>query len=137
MKLITQIPPPLAIMLLLTACGPKVESVALDKSALTLAVGDSETLMAIIQPHNAHDQAVTWKIDNPDIAKISPDGTVAAKSLGRATVTVTTRDGGKTATCAITTIANVSLDQKTFSMHVGGTQTLLASPTPQTPSRTG
>jgi len=130
MKPNAQIAPPLALMLLFTACGPKVESVALDRSALTIAVGDSETLMAVIQPHNAHDQGVTWKIDNPDIAKISTDGTVTAKSLGRANVTVTTRNGGKQATCAITAIPNVSLDQKTFSMHVGDTHTLVATTNP-------
>jgi len=127
----------IALTITLLACTTKVESVALDKSILTIAVGDREALKATIQPQNATDQAVTWDIDNKDFASISTDGTVTAKSPGKATITVTTRNGGHTATCTLTTIPNVSLDAKVITLNVGDTKTLLASTRPESAVESG
>jgi uncharacterized protein YjdB len=117
----------IVLPLSLLACGTKVGSVTLDKQTITLAVGQAETLMAIIQPENASNQAVTWEIDNEECASISQDGSITAKSLGSATITVTTKDQSKTATCALTTIPNISLDARTAIVNVGEARTLVAS----------
>jgi len=118
------------LVLSFLACATKVDSVALDKPTLVIAVGDSETLMAIIQPANASNQKVAWKIDNAELASISANGTINAKGIGSATITVTTKDGGKTATCDLKTIPNVFLDQKSLPLNVGDTQTLMVSTKP-------
>ena len=46
--------------------------------------------------------SVTWKSSNTSIVTVSNLGVVTAKAAGSATITVTTVDGNKTATCKIT-----------------------------------
>ncbi len=74
----------------------------LDKTELTIEKGKSETLTATVNPSNATDKTVTWKSSNPAIATVDQDGKVTAKELGNVVITVTTKDGSKTATCSVT-----------------------------------
>ena len=85
-----------------TVLGPviSVTSVSLNKTSLSLMVGKTETLTAAISPGNASNKKVSWITSNSYVATVS-DGTVTAKSIGTATITVTTADGNKTATCAV------------------------------------
>ena len=78
-----------------------VESVSLDKNNLDLKVGNSDTLVATVLPENATNKNVTWSSSDDTIAKVE-DGTVTAIAPGEATITVTTVDGNKTATCDVT-----------------------------------
>jgi len=70
-----------------------VVGVNLNKSELYLYVTDTEMLIATIMPANATDQSVTWSVIG-SAATVGTDGTVTASSLGDATVSVTTTDGG-------------------------------------------
>ena len=79
-----------------------VESVSLNKIELTLTEGDSETLTATIAPTDATNQKVTWSSNAPGVATVDADGKVTAVAEGAATITVTTEDGNKTATCTVT-----------------------------------
>jgi hypothetical protein len=79
-----------------------VTGVSLNKENLSLTVGESETLIATVSPSDATDLNVTWSSDAPNIASVSPSGDVSAVGAGTAIITVTTTDGGKTATCAVT-----------------------------------
>jgi len=81
-----------------------VESVALNKTTLELAVGAEEYLEAIITPANASNQNVTWESSNTAVATVNSLGKVVAVAPGTATITVTTEDGTKTATCEVTVI---------------------------------
>ena len=76
-----------------------VTGVTLNKTELILDTGGSETLTATVAPADATNQKVTWKSDKPEIATVDDNGKVTAVKAGEATVTVTTQDGGKTATC--------------------------------------
>ena len=78
-----------------------VESVALDQETLTLTEGDTATLTAAVSPDNATNKNVTWASDNAEVATVE-GGTVTAVAAGTANITVTTEDGGYTATCAVT-----------------------------------
>lgn len=78
-----------------------VSSVSLDKSALTLEVGSSETLTHTVLPEDADNKDVTWSSSNESVATIN-NGVVTAVSRGSATITVTTADGEKSATCSVT-----------------------------------
>lgn len=78
-----------------------VASVSLDKASLEMEVGDEETLTATISPADADIKTISWSSDNTAVATVS-DGKVKAVGAGNATITVTTTDGGKTATCAVT-----------------------------------
>ncbi len=79
-----------------------VNSVSLDKTELTLPRTESYTLVATINPSDASDKSVTWKSSDESVAKVDANGKVTALKVGTATITVTTVDGGKTATCEVT-----------------------------------
>ena len=79
-----------------------VTSVKLNKMELPLKVGESETLTATISPNEATDKHVTWSSSAEGVVTVDKNGKVTAVSSGTATITVTTRDGGFTATCEVT-----------------------------------
>ncbi len=78
-----------------------VTGVSLDKTTASLKVGDTVTLTATIAPANATNIAVTWSSNKTSVATVE-DGVVTAVGAGEATITVTTEDGGFTATCTVT-----------------------------------
>lgn len=82
-----------------------VTGVSLNKTATTLDAGMKETLVATIAPANAANQNVTWESDNAEVATVDEYGKVTAVAEGEATITVTTVDGGFTATCTVTVVA--------------------------------
>lgn len=85
-----------------------VTGVSLNKSSLSLVEGSSETLTATISPGNASNKGVSWKSSDTGIATVDDKGKVTAVKTGSATITVTTADGGKTATCSVTVTPGTS-----------------------------
>ena len=79
--------------------------VSLDKKSATMQVGKSLKLTATVSPAGADDKSITWSSDNTKVATVDKDGNVKAVSEGKATITVTTNDGGKTDSCAVTVTA--------------------------------
>lgn len=79
-----------------------VAGVALDTATLNLAVDGTRKLVATVTPDTATNKNVMWASDHEDIATVDQTGLVTARKAGKATITVTTEDGGKTATCAVT-----------------------------------
>ena len=77
-----------------------VDSISLNKSKLTLSVGDSQTLSIAINPANATNKEVIWSSTNKSIAEVK-NGVITAKKAGDATITVQTSDGLKKATCLV------------------------------------
>lgn len=79
-----------------------VTGVSLNKSSLAFTYGgQSEKLIATIQPSNATNKSLTWESDHSDIASVDQSGNVTAKTNGNAIITVTTVDGEKTAQCNV------------------------------------
>jgi len=113
-----------------------VTGVTLNKTTLTLTLGASETLTANVAPADAANKAVAWASSNAAVATVSNNGEVTAVSAGAATITVTTADGGKTATCAVTVtaatvaVSGVTLDKTTLPLYVGDTEALTATVAP-------
>ncbi len=113
-----------------------VTGVSLNKSSLSMTVGDTQTLTATVSPSNATNKSVTWSSNNTSVATVSSSGLVTAIAAGSATITVKTNDGGKTAKCTVTvsdatiSVTGVSLDKTSLSMTVGDTQTLTATVSP-------
>ena len=64
--------------------------------------GEVVTLTATVNPSNASNKNVYWTSSDSSIATVDNSGKVTAIKAGSATVTVTTEDGGKTATCSVT-----------------------------------
>ncbi len=80
----------------------KVKSVSLKTGKKTINIGQSFTLKAKIKPSNATNKKVNWKSSKTKVATVSQKGAVSGKSPGKATITVTTKDGRKKATCTVT-----------------------------------
>lgn len=97
-----------------------VTGVSLDKSELTLAVKGTYTLKATVAPADADNKSVTWKSSDDKIATVDKDGKVTAVAIGKATITVTTEDGGKTATCVVTVDAATGLEELIANTRVYG-----------------
>lgn len=87
---------------MLTIKAVPVTGVALDQTELSLFTGQSETMNATVEPSNATNKNVTWHSSDNTVATVDTNGKVTAKAAGTATITVTTVDGNKTATCKVT-----------------------------------
>ena len=116
-----------------------VTGVSLNKQTLNLVEGNSETLAATVAPDNATNKAVSWKSSDAATATVDNNGKVTAVKAGSATITVTTTDGSKTATCLVTVtakevppteVSGVSIDPATLEIKEGETYQLKAVVTP-------
>lgn len=116
-----------------------VTGVTLNKIVLQLYTGGSETLTATIAPTNATNKKVTWTSSDPAVATVDANGKVTAKSLGMADITVTTKDGGYTATCRVgvvrrpagdVSVTGVTLNKTTLKLSKGTSETLTATVAP-------
>ncbi|MBE6520955.1 MAG: hypothetical protein E7Z68_07615 [Thermoplasmata archaeon] len=128
-----------AAVLLTSGNGDKdksVTGVSLDKTSLNLEVGGTSTLVDTVSPSDATNKNVTWSTSNASVATVS-SGKVTAVSVGEATITVTTEDGKKTATCKVTVSGSsevkatgVVLSSNSLSIEKGETATLSATVMP-------
>lgn len=78
---------------------PVPSDISLNKTSLTLVVGDKDSLIYTVSPSNAL-YTVSWSSNSPNVVSVK-DGRIEAKKGGKAKITVST-DNGKTATCQVT-----------------------------------
>jgi uncharacterized protein YjdB len=111
-----------------------VTGVSLNDASLTLNMGSTAQLIASVRPADAMNKAITWRSSNSSVATVAAttDGqcTVKAVGAGSATITVTTDDGDKTATCEVTVkvpVTGISLDKTNLSMSTDETAQLNAT----------
>jgi len=76
--------------------GSGLTGVALPEKA-EVVIGEQITLEPEFTPEDALDKTVTFTSSDPKIATVSDDGVVTGVNAGKATITVTTKDGGFTA----------------------------------------
>jgi uncharacterized protein YjdB len=119
-----------------------VTGVSLNKTTAEILVGSTNQLTATVAPADATTKAVEWTSDKEAVVTVSSSGLVTAHSVGSATITVRTLSGGKTATCAVTTIqpvpvTGVSLNASEYSMLRGDTYQLSATIAPANATTTG
>ncbi len=76
-----------------------VNNVTIDKSSASIQKGKTQQLRASITPSNATNKNLTWTSSNTSVATVDQNGLVRGVGVGTATITVTTEDGRKTATC--------------------------------------
>ncbi len=113
-----------------------VTDVTLSEATLALNVGDTHTLIATVMPENATNTAVTWNSSATDVVSVN-DGVLTAHAAGEATITVTTADGGKQASCVVTVtdpskVTGVELNVHEITLEVGETYQLTAKVFPET-----
>ena len=93
-----------------------VSEVKLDKTELTLYVGDEETLTASVLPEDATDKTITWTSSDKSIASVE-SGKV--KAVGKGTAKITASAGGKSASCNIEVlrpVSGISLNKTTLEL---------------------
>ncbi|MFD0619966.1 LamG-like jellyroll fold domain-containing protein [Paenibacillus sp. GCM10027629] len=119
-----------------------VDGVSLNKTAASLSVGATDSLVATVTPTNASNKTVTFTVDHDNVVKLADvilgaDGatsaTVKALSAGTATVTVETADGqykdyyNVTVNDVQVPVEGVSLNKSSSTLIVGNTDELIAT----------
>jgi len=114
-----------------------VTGIGLDKRSVFLATADTISLVPTIYPANATNTTVNWTSSTPAKATVNSSGLVTAVAAGTTTITATTADGGKVATCAITVyvppfvnVTGVTLNESSLTIEPGNTPSLIATVTP-------
>ncbi len=131
----------MAVLPACSSCSQSVAEVRLSASGITIAAGESYTLVATVLPEDADNKEVRWESDNISVALVS-GGVVTGVSEGEATITVTTTDGGHRAKCAVTVTAaapapspvpveSVAITPATLTLAVGVKGNLTATVSPE------
>jgi len=116
-----------------------VTGISLDKSNLSLTVGETSRLKAAITPDNATNQMFTWLSGNNDTVMVDSKGKIIAIKTGTVTVTATTQDGAFTADCVVTVTdkatetvpaSNLNLSAAAKTLVYGSTYQLNATTVP-------
>jgi len=96
----------IAIMLitLASSCNKNIEvtDVILNPETLTLTVNETATLIATVLPADATNKELIWESSDPSVVSVDNSGKITALAEETATITVTTVDGGKKASCVVT-----------------------------------
>lgn len=79
-----------------------VAGISLEPSELALKIGFEYELLATISPSDASNRNISWSVSNPSVASVSGEGILTALAVGETSITVTTEDGGFTASCKLT-----------------------------------
>jgi uncharacterized protein (UPF0248 family) len=88
-----------------------VTDVSIDQTGpFNLEVGEFQSLTATVTPSTATEQGIVWSSNDVTVVTVNQDGLVTAVGEGSATVTVTTNDGGLTATSSFTVSDPVSVN---------------------------
>ncbi len=109
-----------------------VTGVTVEPDQLTLAPGSTAILEAVVSPSNAKDKSLTWTSSDSNVVTVDENGNIKALKEGKATITVTTTDGGFTATTEVTVskdivaVTGVSFDRTSIDVPYGTTYTLKA-----------
>ena len=100
-----------------------VENVSLDKTNHTFNfIGNTLMLTATVLPDDATDKNLEWSTDNAEVATVDTYGIVKAVGNGIATITVTTKDQGKTATCEVEVkqyVTGITLNKSSLALKPG------------------
>ena len=92
--------------------GVPVTGVSLDRTVITMAVGDTQlpVLNAAVQPAGASYRVLIWSSSDTNIAYLASTGlgdnqrAIVAVAPGTTMITVSTADGNKIATCTVTVV---------------------------------
>ncbi|MBC1521911.1 hypothetical protein HB912_09640 [Listeria aquatica] len=103
-----------------------VESITVEPKELNQIVGDTGKLNVTILPSNATDKSLTYTSANPEIMTVDKDGNWIAKSVGKTTLIVTTKNGlmsfvQVTVKTKDVPVENITVEPKELNQIVGDT----------------
>lgn len=79
-----------------------VVSISLDNTTLSLETEGTGQLKVTVNPADADNTNVTFSSSDESVATVDNTGSILAIGVGTATITATSEDGNKTATCEVT-----------------------------------
>ena len=79
-----------------------VETIELDKTEMSLTVGEDKRIKATITPTIVADDTISWSTSDASVATVNSNGRVVAMSEGTTTITATDVTGKVKAQCEIT-----------------------------------
>ena len=86
----------------------KVNSITLNKSNISLRVGDTSNIVATISPSNVTNKNVIWSSNNTKVATVDNNGKVKATGVGNAIITVTSKENSTVkSSCMVTVVTPV------------------------------
>ncbi len=112
-----------------------INEITMKSEEVELKTGETGWVGVTYNPSNATNKVLTWKSSNEKVATVK-EGTIKAVGLGTATLTATSEDGGKTATCKVTVtdgkkhIESISLKTDSIEMKPGEGKTIYAEYNP-------
>ena len=110
-----------------------IAEISLDKNELSMIVGDTETLTAIITPADATlREKITWATSDDKVATVDENGKVKAKKEGSAKISAMVE--GKKAECLVTVdyihVSSIDISQTEATIYIGDAVTLTATLSP-------
>ena len=111
-----------------------VTNLTFGNTSMSLEIGQTSSINAIITPSNATNKTITWTSSNTSVATVT-NGKVTGLKAGEATITGKTNNG-KTATCKVIVsekvipVTGLNIDKMDLSLQVGDSETLKATITP-------
>ena len=110
-----------------------VESVTIDGGNRKMKIGESAQLKVTINPNNATNQKVTWKLSKKDVVTIDENGNIKAIKEGKVTITVIV--DGKKATIEIEVskipVESLTVNPNNVTLYVGESKKIDATVTPE------
>lgn len=111
-----------------------VEAIALNKTSLNLALGETAQLTTTVSPKGAKSE-VEWESSNTQVVTVGTDGNVRTVGPGKATITATSTDGThRKATCEVTVtkydVTKLALKESSCNLEIGSSITLEPTITP-------
>lgn len=120
----------------LISCKKEVvdKSIALDKTTLTIKVGEEYSFKVLINPPDVG--APSWRTSNKDVVSVNNNGKIKAISVGEAIITVFSSDNSMQSSCKVTVdhtkASAITLKIKTLKMQVDDEFVLEYNFTPET-----
>lgn len=118
----------------------QMQRIVLNTDTLNIAADATASLKAILYPKDVLlgnpvkvDTSIVWESSNDEIATVDENGTITAVSSGKAKITVTSNDVGRTAVCTVTVTDSIkatgiaSTQTETVNITVGDTTQLTAN----------
>lgn len=90
----------------------KVTGITISPTEKSVIEGESFIITPTVLPADADNKEVTWSSSAADVASVDNQGKVSTHKPGNATITATTVDGGKEATCKVTVKSKITEEYK-------------------------
>jgi uncharacterized protein YjdB/N-acetylmuramoyl-L-alanine amidase len=122
-------------IVIVTGGKKHLENIALKTTTLEMKPGEGKTIYVEYNPSDVEDKVLYWTSNNEKVVTVR-EGYVKAVGEGTTTITATSRDGNKTATCKITVsdgtvkLQNIKLSSSTEILKKGEQKTIYVTYNP-------